>query len=1071
MIEKENLQDLYPLSPMQEGMLFHYLMAPDTAAYVEQMEYGLRGDLDVETFKWVWERLVERHAILRTVFVHDKVKRPLQAVLKRTSLAFVTHDLAGQDAAEQARGIAEARREEAARRFDLTRDVLSRLTVFVLGNQRFHVLWTFHHILLDGWSTAVMMGEVTELYMAARAGRSHRLAPVVPYSRYIAWLEKQDREGALAFWRERLDAAATQTRFPALGGALSAMPTYAEWVEEWPAATIIALDAAARARQVTLNSLLQAAWGLLLQRYSGSRDVIFGTVVSGRPADLAGVEQWVGLFINAVPVRLRTEPGETVATLVARVQADWTACQAYQYLPLADVQGGRNLVHHLLVLESYPEARASDALGAALPWVVETARADERTHYDLTLVVAPGAHPRVTVLYRADRYAEDYVRQIVGDFSAMLHLIGTSPDAQIDALSLPSSRPPSPPSSPLQGPSKTIPAAFEKMVLRHADRPALRQAGVSLSYGEVNRRANRLAHQLLEAGVSPEDVVGVCLQRTPEQLVAILAIVKAGAAYLCVDPAWPQARRAYLLSDASVRVLITDEDGSQGAYRLLHPATSLAGAWSEENPRLSVSPENLAYIAYTSGSTGEPKGVAVRHAGVSRLVCEAEFFAVSPDDVFLHFAPMSFDASTFEVWGAWLNGASVVLPPSGPQDLEGVARTILDGSVTIAWLTAGLFHAMMDEQASALRGLRQLLAGGDVLLPSQCRAALATMDEGVLINGYGPTENTTFTCCHRMAVAADVADPVSIGVPIRGTSVHVLDPDLRPVPPGVAGELYAGGAGLARGYLNRPGATAEAFIPDPFAVEPGARLYRTGDRVRWLRNGTLEFLSRLDDQVKILGHRVEPNEVAAVLRSCAQVDQVAILVDRGDAAVKVLRAFVTPATPVDAGARSAWISQLRSELAALVPAYMIPTHITQLEALPLSATGKVDRVALSAVAAETARGARVAPRNDTERCIAAVWAEILKVDDVGVTDNFFDLGGHSLKATRIMSQLRKRLDVDLPLKVLFENPTVGGLAREALARPRRAPGTATEPALIRRDRSAYARPVPADETLRADRSE
>lgn len=1069
MLEQENLQDLYPLSPMQEGMLFHYLLEPDTAAYVEQVGYGLHGDIDVEAFKSAWAQLVERHGILRTVFVHDKVKRPLQAVLKRRPLAFVTHDLTGRSGAEQEGFIADARREDAARRFNLTRDVLTRLTIFVLGSERFHVLWTFHHILLDGWSTAVMMGEVTELYMAARAGRPPRLAPAVPYSRYIAWLEKQDRAGALAFWRERLDAAPLTTRFPSLGGGHTETPAYDEVVEEWPSEILAAVDAAARAQRVTLNSLLQAAWGLLLQRYAGGRDVVFGTVVSGRSPELAGVEQWVGLFINAVPVRLRSEPRETVATLVTRVQADWAACQGYQYMSLADVQAGRDMVHHLLVLESYPEARVIDSQGETLPWAVETARADERTHYDLTLILAPGAHPRATVLYRTDHYGADYVRQIVSDFFAMLHQVGTRPDAQIDALLLPSSRPPTPtPPSPQPLPA-TIAAVFADVVRRHGDRPALRQEDLSLSYAELNRRANRLAHQLLGAGVSPESVVGVCLQSSPEQLVAILAIIKAGAAYLCVDPAWPPARRAYLLNDASVGVLIAEADESPGAYRVLHPATSLAGEWSEENPRLRLAPENLAYIAYTSGSTGEPKGVAVRHAGVLRLVFDADFFAVSSDDVFLHCAPMSFDASTFEVWGAWLNGASVALPPPGPRDLDSVAGTIRECRVTIAWLTAGLFHAMLDEHASALRGVRQLLAGGDVLSPAHCRAALATMDDGVLINGYGPTENTTFTCCQRMAVAGDVHDPVPIGVPIRSTSVHVLDPELRPVPPGVAGELYTGGAGLARGYLNCPGATAEAFIPDPFAAEPGARLYRTGDRVRWLGDGRVEFLGRLDDQVKILGHRVEPNEVAAVLGSIAQVDQVAVLVDRG-AVPAVLLAYVTASTPIDAAARSAWISRLRGELESVLPAFMIPTRISLLASLPLSATGKVDRAALAAVSAEVATGVRVAPSNDIERCIAAVWAEILDVDELGVTDNFFELGGHSLKATRIMSQLRKRLDMDLPMKVLFENPTVGGLARAALAWPQRTPGAAAQPALIRRDRSAYARPAPVDDALGAERS-
>jgi aspartate racemase len=602
---------------------------------------------------------------------------------------------------------------------------------------------------------------------------------------------------------------------------------------------------------------------------------------------------------------------------------------------------------------------------------------------------------------------------------------------------------------------------FEEQAARRPQAVAVAFGEERVSYAELNGRANRLARRLRESGVGPEVTVALCVERSVEMVVALLAILKAGGAYVPLDPAYPQKRLAFIIEDALVEVALVSARlrgrvPEGGALRVVYlDETNTSGVEEEgaENLSNAARPDNVAYVIYTSGSTGRPKGVCVTHRNVARLVKGNTFADFNEDEVFFQLAPLSFDASTFEVWGSLLNGARLAVADAQTPTLEELGAALRRHEVTTLWLTAGLFQLMADEQLGSLSGVRQLLAGGDVLSPAHVRKVLASMGAGRrVINGYGPTESTTFACCHTLTRDSRFGDSVPLGRPIANTTVYVLDKNLQPVPAGVVGELYIGGDGLARGYLGRAGLTAERFLPHPHGEAPGARLYRTGDTVRQLADGAVEFLGRADEQVKLRGFRIELGEIEAVLCEHEAVEAAVVVAREGEAGGKRLIAYVV-------GAEGCRVSagELREHLKQRVAEYMVPAAFVELEKLPLTPNGKVDRQALPEPGQLKAEGADayVAPSTAVEQTLAAMWAELLGVEKIGVHDDFFERGGHSLLAAQLSTRLRAAFQVELPLRKLFEAPTIARLAKVieevgGNGRQRRAPAIAPLPRKARR---------------------
>lgn len=580
----------------------------------------------------------------------------------------------------------------------------------------------------------------------------------------------------------------------------------------------------------------------------------------------------------------------------------------------------------------------------------------------------------------------------------------------------------------------SIPSLFEAAALSHPEATALSIGPIRLNYADLNRRANHLAHRLLSLGVSESSIVGVCMERSPELYIGLLAVLKAGAAYLPLDPESPPRRLSLMLQDTKAATLLVHPP-SLARIAALDPcvpwiSVEISGEITgiKSNPSIDVSPDDLAYVMYTSGSSGTPKGVRIPHRGVARLVRETNYCEFGPGEVFLQLAPISFDASTFEIWGPLLNGGRLAIMPPGLPSLDQIGAAIKSEGVTTLWLTAALFHLMVDQRPDDLKGLRQLLAGGDVLSPSHVRKALSILDQGVVINGYGPTETTTFACCHRISCPEQIGERVPIGLPICKTTLHILDDNFAPRPAGEIGELWIGGQGVGLGYLNDPDLTRRKFFADPFSKQPNARLYRTGDLARKRSDGVYEFLGRIDEQVKILGHRVEPAEIEKTLMNHPNVRAAAVipLVDnRGE---KRLAAYVVSDHPIDG---------LKAYLAEILPAAWIPSSLIRVDSFPLNSNGKIDRAALPRPNPQAmSPGTNIA---EIDPRIIPIWEKALGVE-VGPDNNFFDLGGDSLLLIEVHSELQKTLGRDISLMALFEYPTAraiaGHLFREATAEAR-----------------------------------
>jgi amino acid adenylation domain-containing protein len=928
--------------------------------------------------------------------------------------------------------------------FRLNRAPLMRLDLIRTADDRHEFVWSFHHLLLDGWSVFRVLQDVFTTYEALVSGKDIELPPQRPYRDFIAHLKRQDLAPADAYWKRALDGFTSPTPLPLNRGLsyerLSADVTGAEELRLSESVSASLQDLARRHR-VTLNSVVQLAWGVLLSRYSRSSDVVFGAVSAGRPPELDDVESMVGLFINTLPVRVTLSPDECCLDALERLQRQQVESRQFEHSPLVRIQqcssipSDRQLFDTLLMFENYRKELSIEEMAESLR--IENVRWFERATYALTLIAIPEDEFLLRILYDCGKFDRDSIRRMLGHLQTLLAGIADRPEQTLDDLTLvtPAERRQllvdwnaTATSYPKD---KTIQQVFEEQVERDPDATALVLDDGSLTYGLLNERANQLGHYLRSLGIGAGTPVAICCERSFAMIVGLLGILKAGGAYVPLDASYPDTRLQLMLEDVRAPVVLTQQrfrdrlpECDAQVVCLDEPPAQIAPQ-SRENPACLASPEELAYVMYTSGSTGRPKGVQIPHRGVVRLVKDTNYARFGADETFLQFSTLSFDASTFEIWGALLNGARLVLFPPREASLEDLSQVIREAGVTTLWLTAGLFHEMVDRNVEGLRGVRQLLAGGDVLSGSHVRRALETLEGCTVINGYGPTENTTFTCCYPMPDPDQLAESVPIGRPIANTRAYVLDKLMRPVPIGVPGELYVGGDGLARAYLNQPGLTDEKFVPSPFGELPDERLYRTGDLCRYLPDGRLEFIGREDGQVKIRGFRIELGEIEAALGTHPEVRQTLVLAREDRPGDKQLVAYVVPR---DGASLS--VGSVREYLGNRLPAYMLPQALVPLDEFPLTLNGKVDRKRLpTPQTASHGSAARViAPRTELERTIADAWRDVLQVDEVGVDDNFFDLGGHSLHVMKIFSRLRAVLPEELSIVDLFQYPTVRGLA-------------------------------------------
>lgn len=889
----ENVADIYPLSPLQEGMLFHTLEAPTSGVYVEQYSCTLRGPLDVEALQAAWRRVVDRHAVLRTAFLWEGLDEPLQVVRRQTDPPWTVLDWQAAPPDEVVERLQALLREDRIRGFDVTQAPLMRMTLIRRAPEEHRFVWSFHHLLLDGWATALVINEVFTIYAALVRGTVPSLPHVPPYHDYIAWLQQQDLGDVKRFWTEQLQGFTAPTSLPIDQPTLHADTAhYVQQEVTMDASTTESLRALARAHRLTLNTVLQGAWALIVSRYSGEEDVLYGTTVSGRPAALRGVEQMIGPFINTLPVRVAVSGEKRLIPWLAEVQAQQVALRQYEHTPLVEIQkwsevsGQQALFESLLVVENYPLDAAAPADTAGIQ-IIDVDYA-EQSNYPLALLAVPGSTMRFIAVYDTARFEAAAIGRLLGHLRQMLAAFATDPTRRLADYTMLTDAEYRRIVHTWNDTQADYPHTacihhlIEAQAARTPEAVAVVAADETLTYATLNRRADRLARRLCRQGVEPEVCVGLCAERSVAMVVGILGILKAGGAYVPLDPAYPAERLRFMLENTQAPVLLAQQSLADTlpdtAARVLYLDTDEAEDEAPSDRPVAVGSEHLAYVIYTSGSTGQPKGVQVTHRNLVHATMARSQFYSEPPERFLLLSSFSFDSSVAGIFWPLCTGGTLVLPrPGQEQDLPRLGTLIAEQQVTHTLALPALYRLMLEQiSVDQLASLRSVIVAGEACPPMLVARHYATLPQSQLFNEYGPTEATVW--CTGYAVPPSFDGPrVPIGRPIANAQVYVLDAHRQPVPVGGSGELWIGGDGIARGYLNRPEQTAERFILDFFRDGSGAHLYRTGDRARYQPDGTIEFLGRVDDQIKIRGHRIEPGEVEAVLQHHPDVAEAVVI--------------------------------------------------------------------------------------------------------------------------------------------------------------------------------------------------
>ncbi len=1166
MSSPSNVADIYPLSHTQAGILFHALYEPHSGAYLDQLIFTIHGALDVPAFRQAWQTVIDRHPALRTLFLWENRDTPLQVVRRAAEieLTLQTGPLDDYLTADRARG------------FDLTRPPLTRLALIQTAPDTHEFIWTYSYLILDGWCLPLLLKEVLTFYEASNHGETLTLPTPRPYRDYLTWLRTRNMDEARKFWAETLRGFTAPTPLPPspvasllidqTETARAVIPTKGRnpYVDPLkisiagispsgrndksmsgfesitqaagarsghqrfylPPETSRTLETLARQGRLTPNTIMQGAWALLLSRYSGERDVVFGATVSGRPAEIEGVEKMVGVFINTLPVRIRiphperrrtegsaqSKDASTSGRILPRpsaqhddallpwlvnIQREQAPIRGLEHSPLIDIQGwsdvprGQQLFESILVFSNYPQdVPFTEGIDSSLK--MDNFRAIEQTSYPLSLLITPGERWLFMLDYHRARLSDETITRLISHLQTLLESMAAAPHSHLSELDwlTPNERSQILDEWNNTGVSYPREAMLHTLIEQQAastpDKIAVSAGGESLTYRELDERANLVAAHLSALGVGAGSLVGICTRREVGMLIGLLGILKAGAAYIPIDPDYPPARIAYILADSAVHIIVTESQTREqlSSYSLLVThyllLDNLAAAPPPQDPAPPrTHPENLCYVIHTSGSTGQPKGVQIPHrAAVNFMVSMAGITSLTAADVLVAVTTLSFDIAGLELYLPVTLGATVVIA-SREQAADGLAlaRLLETSGATAMQATPATWRMLVDTGWQGKPGLK-ILCGGEAL-PRDLADALLARGASVL-NLYGPTETTIWSASHAVGAGAG---PVPIGKPIGNTQLYILDDDLRLVPVGVSGSLYIGGEGVARGYLGKPGLTAERFVPNPF-FEPekgqrsggeeekplltsspfplfpsSPRLYKTGDLARWLPSGDVEFLGRADFQVKLRGFRVELEEIELALRAHPAVQGAVVIVREDQEGDQRLTGYVIPVN----GAFP--VADLRAFLGGSLPPYMIPSNFIFLPQFPLTPNGKIDRKALPAPEsarpdfgklnpAELVEGAAYTPpRSELERTITAIWQEVLRVEQVGVHDNFFDLGGHSLLMVQVFGKLRAALSADLSMVELFRFPTVRAMAEslggERAAPPSRADASADRAALRR----------------------
>lgn len=1099
--DPRNIEDIYPLSSMQEGMLFDTLLAPHSGIYLMQDRFEIRGEVDENAFMLAWQRIVDRQPALRTAFIWESVSHPCQIVFRRVELPFEYLDWRGVSEVQQDARLEHLLEAERKQGFNLTKAPMMAVRLIRLEDARYCFVRSYHHILVDAWCMSLILVELKENYEDLVTGRRRQRPPAPPFSRYIAWLQERGDESSERFWRDYLKGFSAATPIPVSNPApvgANAEPNVRDAITFLFERETRDLNALAQRYRLTPNTFIQAAWALMLSRYSGSEEVLFGVTVAGRPTDLPNSDTMLGVFINSLPLRVRVRPEQYLPDFLDQLLRQNIELRQYEYAPLLKIQGwsdiprGMPLFESLLVFENYPvepSLRSGDSL-----LNITDVKTRTHTNYPLNGVVIPGDRLHLQMTYHTNKFNDATVERMLGHFKNLLLDMIRAPEkrlADLDMLGEDERR------QIIEDWNRTeysfpppcdFVAQFERQVEQTPNAIAVACQGERLTYRELNSRANRLAHGLALQGVGPEAIVALLSDRGIGYAIMMLGVFKAGGAYLPLDPAHPDERLMQVLRESGARWVLASASQLERAQSLFcnmgegvssiaregegNPAAKLTPptvlslerllATSEglgHNPSRRHTPDNLAFVIFTSGSTGTPKGAMVEHRGMfNNLITKVPTLRLTETDVIAQTAGQCFDISVWQHLTPLACGARVeIFPDEIVREPGQLLSRLAECGVTVLEAVPSMIQTLLDiaDDALGLPRLRWLIACGEAFPPELCRRWMDRFPHVEVLNAYGPAE-----CSDDVSYYAVQERPgewettVPVGYPVENTRLYLLDRWLDPVPVGVPGEICVAGIQVGRGYLHRPELTAERFVPDPFnealgprsqtpgkknlepelqeprgySPEPGSRLYRTGDLGRYRPDGSIEFLGRLDHQLKLRGFRIEPGEIEAQLLASSKVNQAVVVAREDSRGRKHLVAYVVcgeAAVNNDADLAE----ELRADLSSRLPNYMVPSAFVRLDTMPLSANGKIDRKTLPTPHIAAQREDRyIAPRNPTEETLASIWEEVLDMERVGVNDNFFDLGGHSLLAVQVLSRVRSVFGVDIPLRTLFETTTIEQLA-------------------------------------------
>lgn len=1044
-LKHQNIEDIYPLSPMQQGMLFHSLYEPTSQVYVTQLSCDVLGALNAPAFAQAWQRVSDRHSVLRTAFVWEKLEKPLQIVGRQLPISWEIQDWRTVSPPDYQAQLELFREADRKRGFELSKAPLMRLTLIQFTETHYHLLWTHHHLLLDGWSVPIIFTEVLAEYEGICQDQPADLTPPHPYRNYIAWLQQQDDSKVAAFWQTKLKGFTAPTPLGIDRVKLSSQEEiYVEQEIKLSLPETAALKAFAQQHHLTLSTLIQGAWALILSHYSAQTDIVFGTTVSGRSSTLPNVESMVGLFINTLPMRVSVVADELLLPWLAQIQSQQIEARQYEYSSLVEIQGWSEvprdlpLFESLVIFENYPvESSLTEKLSQLK---IANIRTFEQTNYPLSLYAIPAAELTVKISYNCHRFEASAITRLLGHLQTLLAGIVKNPHQRLAEFPL------------LTEPERHqllvewnqtqveeyltqgFPQLFEAQAERTPDAIAVIFEEQFLTYQQLNTKANQLAHYLQTMGVKPDSLVGLCVTRSLELIVGCLGILKAGAAYLPLDPAYPADRLAFMLADSEASVLLTQTSLLTMLPQHSAKVVCLDTDWAEiakqpqTNLTTQITPESLAYTIYTSGSTGRPKGVQIPHKALANFLrAMQQTPGLTERDILLSVTTLSFDIAALELYLPLIAGARLVLA-SREVALDGtqLMQRLKTAGATVMQATPATWRLLLAAGWSGGQPLK-ILCGGEALDPVLADRLLSCGTE--VWNLYGPTETTIWSSVYRVESQQDLRRQVAIGRPIANTQFYVLNSQQQLVPIGVPGQLWIGGAGVARGYLKRPELTAKKFITNSFNSESFASeiLYQTGDLVRYRPDGNLEYLGRLDRQVKIRGFRIELGEIEALLSQHPSVQEAVVVVRESESETQQLIAYLvlhSEAVFTD--------TELRHFLAKTLPPYMIPSLLIRLESLPLTPNGKVDRRALPApdMLRPQLDVTYVLPKTEIERRVAQIWQKILKIEQVGIHDIFFDLGGHSLLVMLVYSQLREQFQTSLSMLDLFRYPTISSLVEQ-----------------------------------------